>query len=90
MELVPFHRIVEANGKTIRENNLETIHRIPIGSLVEVKFNSWFSDGACWKVHARLWVVHHSRDCDGTPLYTLSRWKEYGFAISVKDCHGGF
>lgn len=71
--------IVEDNGKTIRENNLEKIHDIPIGTLVEVKFNEWHGDGACEKVHARLWVVSHDRDCDGTPLYSLSKFKESMF-----------
>lgn len=64
--------IVEANGKTIRQNNMEKTHKIPVGTLVEVKYDTWHSGGACEKVHARLWVVSHDRDCDGTPLYTLS------------------
>lgn len=68
--------IVEENGKTIRENNLEKVHDIPIGTLVEVKYDEWFGDGACVKAHARLWVVSHDRDCDGTPLYSLSPYKE--------------
>jgi len=68
--------IVEENGKTIRENNLEKAHDIPIGTLVEVKYDEWHGDGACEKVHARLWVVSHDRDCDGTPLYSLSSYKE--------------
>ena len=69
--IIFLHDIVEANGKTIKENNLAKQHNIPCGSLVEVKFDSWFGEGACWKVHARLWVDAHTRDCDGTPLYTL-------------------
>ena len=77
--------IVEKNGKTIRENNLALRHNIPIGTLVEVKFDSWFGGGACWKVHARLWVVSHTRDCDGTPLYSIGRYKK----INV-DRHHGF
>jgi hypothetical protein len=68
--------IVEANGKTILENNLEKTHDIPIGTLVEIKFDIWHGDGACEKTHARLWVVSHDRDCDGTPLYSVSKYKE--------------
>lgn len=68
--------IVESNGKTVRENNLTQQHDIPIGTLVEVKYNTWFNDGACEKVHARLWVIGHGRDCDGTPLYNLSKFKD--------------
>lgn len=71
--------IVEENGKTIRQNNLEKTHDIPIGTLVEVKFDEWHGDGACEKVHARLWVVSHDRDCDGTPLYSLSKYKDLMF-----------
>ncbi len=75
------HDMVESNGKTIKENNLAIKHKIPIGSLVEVKFDEWFGDGACWKVQARLFVDAHTRDCDGTPLYTLrsSYQRFYGF-----------
>jgi hypothetical protein len=71
--------IVEKNGKTIRDNNMDKIHDIPIGTLVEVKYDTWFGEGACEKVHARLWVVRHTRDCDGTPLYALSKYKKAMF-----------
>jgi len=90
MGVVFLHDMVEANGKTIKENNLEKQHDIPIGSLVEVKFDDWFGDGACWKVYARLWVISHTRDCDGTPLYSLSRWKNEVFALKVRDLYTGF
>ena len=70
------HNLVNPEtGKTHKEENLERRHNIPLGTLVEVKFDNWFGDGACWKVHARLWVVAHTRDCDGTPLYSISRWQ---------------
>ena len=72
------HDFVEANGKTVKENNLARQHNIPKGTLVEVKYDAWFGNGACEKVHARLWVVEHNRDCDGTPLYVLSQIKDYG------------
>jgi hypothetical protein len=64
--------IIEENGKTIRQNNQEKTHDIPIGTLVEVKYDKWFGRGSCVKTHARLWVWSHDRDCDGTPLYSLS------------------
>ena len=82
MNFVFLHDTVEANSRTIKENNLEKRHNIPIDSLVEVKFDDWFGGGACWKVHARLWVDAHTRDCDGTPLYTLcsSYQKFHGFS----------
>lgn len=60
------------DGLTIKEENFKRKHNIPIGTLVEVKYDTWFGNGACSKVHARLWVIDHNRDCDGTPLYTLA------------------
>lgn len=71
--VVIFSDIVEGNGKTIKENNLAIDHNIPVGSLVEVKYDEWTGNGACIKVHARLWVIKHTRDCDGTPLYLLCK-----------------
>ena len=65
--------LVEENGKTVRENNMAIRHKIPIGTLVDVKYDEWYGDGACSKVHARLFVVEHNRDCDGTPLYGLGK-----------------
>jgi len=70
-----FSNIVEQNEKTIKENNLELKHNIPIGTLVEVKYDEWYDDGACIKAHVRLFIVAHNRDCDGTPLYSLCRYK---------------
>jgi len=58
--------VVENNGLTIRENNMKTEHKIPLGSLVEVNIPYIEEHGV------RLFVVSHERDCDGTPLYTLS------------------
>lgn len=75
-------------GRTYREDNLAREHRIPVGTLVEVKFDRWFGDGACWKVHARLWVVKHTRDCDGTPLYSLNRYREPSASASFYSHHG--
>jgi len=61
--------IVEENGKTLKENNLAIEHTIPINALVEI-VNSKEYGGI------RLFVVHYSRDCDGTPLYELSFEKD--------------
>ena len=76
MKFELLHNIKLADGKTIKEHNLELKHNIPIGALVEVKYDEWFGGGACTKVHARLFVSRHSRDCDGTPLYSIGpcRW----------------
>jgi hypothetical protein len=71
-EITNFGDVVEGNGKSIRQNNSEQKHKFPIDTLVEVKYERWHSRGACEKVHARLFVVWHQRDCDGSPLYHLS------------------
>ena len=77
-------------GKTYREENNSLQHRIPLNTLVETQWDDWFGEGACWKVHARLWVVAHRRDCDGTPLYVLSRWANFGQLELSNDCFYGF
>lgn len=50
----------DPSGRSYRQINNERQHMIPIGSLVELHNG------------VRLFVVHHDRDCDGTPLYYLS------------------
>jgi len=59
--------------KTIREVNLQQQHQIPLGTLVEFYSEEWYGDGACERIVGRLWVVAHTRDCDGSPLYSLAR-----------------
>lgn len=66
MTAILVNDIVESNGKTVKENNLGTAHKIPIGTLVEVYWENGEYNGL------RLFVVSHDRDCDGTPLYGLS------------------
>jgi hypothetical protein len=60
-----FYNKIEKNGKSIKENNLEKKHIIPIGTLIEIVSLSDY-------MGVRLYVVSHKRDCDGTPLYYLS------------------
>lgn len=65
------------SGKTYRQENLEKAHKIPLGTLVEVSFNDEYCETP--KNGLRLFVVRHDRDCDNTPLYSLSFnkvWKE--------------
>lgn len=62
--------IVETNGKTVKENNLNKNHNIPLKSLVEIVNMEENEEGS--ENGLRLFVVGHSRDCDGTPLYDLS------------------
>jgi len=60
------HDLVESNGKTARENNLEKIHTIPLKTFVEINCDYDTSHGC------RGYVVDHQRDCDGTPLYGIA------------------
>jgi hypothetical protein len=63
-------------GKTYREENNAKNHNIPLGTLVEVDFDDSYLESP--KKGLRLFVVGHDRDCDGTPLYSLSfdkSWK---------------
>jgi len=69
MSIIPFSKILEENGKTIRENNLSKEHKIPLDTQVEVEISD-FNDGKSKKVLG--FVCRHGRDCDGTPLYDIS------------------
>jgi hypothetical protein len=80
-EIVMFSDIVEENGKTIRENRTAIKHGIPIGTLVEVKFDKYLGGPCGMAIWAHLYVVAHHRDCDGSPLYMLAsthpdEWEE--------------
>jgi len=84
MKFEMVHDIVESNGKTIKENNILLKHNIPIGTLVEISESMRDMEGV------RLFVVMHTRDCDGTPLYSLCAEKNekiyniYGCEINRK------
>lgn len=58
--------MVESNGKTKYENNLEIPHTIQLGSLVEINKNNYDHVGLC------LYVVMHIRDANGYPINYLS------------------
>jgi hypothetical protein len=81
--------IVEENGKTIKENNLELKHTIPLDTLVEIDCDYH----ACHRM--RMYVVDYQRDCDGTPLYGLGEkgqrlyQGEYEFLINA-SINGGW
>ena len=57
--------MIEENGKTVKENNITIKHKIPIGTLVEVDCDYLSSH------KVRLYVKEHTRDCDGSPLYSI-------------------
>ncbi len=67
MEYIMIHDLKpldDPQGRTYREINLDKVHLIPMGELVELPSG------------VRLFVVYHGRDCDGTPLYYLSSDKD--------------
>lgn len=49
-------------GRSYRQVNAAKVHNIALGTLVELESG------------ARLFVVHLGRDCDQTPLYSLSAY----------------
>lgn len=53
----------DPQGRTYRQVNNATPHKFGLGVLVEV------DDGV------RLFTAKHTRDCDGTPLYSLTHEK---------------
>ncbi len=57
-------------GESFKETNLKKTHGIPIGKLVELMPRTDPEHGG-----VRLYVVAHTRDCDGTPLYAMSATK---------------
>jgi len=76
MEIINIADMVNPDsGKTYREENNELVHNIPLGSLVETDFNDEYLESP--KSGLRLFVVSHDRDCDGTPLYSLSFQKDW-------------
>ncbi len=74
MDIINFSNIVEANGKTIRQNNLERKHKYPIGTIVKFEVNESHEDNIFVKGTVQAYVCRQTRDCDGSPLYTMSLW----------------
>jgi hypothetical protein len=66
MTIIAVSSIVEDNGKTIRQNNMEKTHTIPLDTFVEIIPSRWHDYSGM-----RGYVVRHGRDCDGTPLYSM-------------------
>lgn len=65
------------SDKTYRQLNAEMIHRFPIGVMVNYRTGEWDDDRDAYVYqNLQLYVVSHDRDCDQTPLYTLSMHTE--------------
>lgn len=76
IELVSIADIQEQNGKTVRQNNYARLHAIPIGVLVEIQIESDDDDYYLQARGVRLYVILHTRDCDGSPMYSLGMRKD--------------
>lgn len=98
MAYISFKDVVEENGKTVKENNLSHGHSIPLDTLVEV-VSPYGDDYKGIRYDddyegIRLYVVDHTRDCDGEPLYGLGlkgqrREKgRYASALNQNILHG--
>ena len=77
--IVMVYNLKDKDGKTLKEKNLERKHNIPLKALVEIHEEDYCGaedEEDCNGL--RLFVVQHSRDCDGTPLYSLSFDKVVG------------
>lgn len=66
LDASPFllRNMVEENGRTIKQNNMDRNHTIPLDTLVELENG------------VRMFVVLYTRDCDGTPMYGLADYKQ--------------
>jgi len=64
-QIIPFSSIVESNGKTIRENNMRIQHSLLVGQRVSAHIDDY-------EQTVSMYVIEVNRDCDGTPLYSLT------------------
>jgi len=84
MSFVLIHDLIDPydpQGRTYKQVNADKQHAIPIGALVEIDFG------------VRLFVVKHNRDCDMTPLYSLSPYcpgEDAWHARSLGNLHKHF
>lgn len=69
----------DPEGRSYREVNNKRLHKLSVGDLVEVQIKDHESD------RIRLYVTKLTRDCDGTPLYSLGESKSLLFGYG-EDC----
>lgn len=65
------HDIVQNNGKTIKQNNMEIKHNIPIGKKVYIESKEYNYSFGFRLFRGIVEIYSHDRDCDGTPLYSV-------------------
>jgi len=67
-----YSELKDRNNQTIKEENNNMKHNIPIDTLVEIDLDKTDLKYISEKIAGlRLFVIGHTRDCDGTPLYQL-------------------
>jgi hypothetical protein len=64
------------DGRSYHEVNNAKKHSLELGQLVELDTG------------ARLFIAGHARDCDGTPLYSLTPEDDYESENKMKWIHG--
>lgn len=75
-----FHNIDDKipESETVEQNNTAIGYKYPLGTLVKFQIHKFISDdGAHVNLNGQLYVMRHTRDCDGTPLYDLGECKEF-------------
>jgi hypothetical protein len=88
--------VKEMNGKTIRQNNLERRHTLPLDTLVELDLVVSYANGTTTEGRVQMYVFSHDRDCDGTPLYGLATWPWskilacHDDALTLEQAHAKF
>lgn len=79
MPIIQVSQIIESNGLPNFINNLNQHHQIPLMSSVSIKQDPDSEQN----IHStkQFFVVSHTRDCDGTPLYHIAN-TDFNTAIS--------
>ena len=80
MMIVNLSTMVENNGLPVFINNLNKHHTIPLMASVTIKRDSEDNDPSLELT--QFFVIAHTRDCDGTPLYHLAN-TNFNIAISL-------
>lgn len=98
--VIYFKDIVEENGKTVEENNLNRKHKYPVGTRVYFEHESITTCGP--KFEKGIFEIYsQDRDCDGTPMYAIisesnnvvKDWEKYCPGVDIKGIinrFGGF
>lgn len=80
MPIIQVSQIIESNGLPNFINNLNQHHQIPLMSSVSIKLDTDSDNNI--DPSQQFFVVSHTRDCDGTPLYHIAN-TDFKTAISL-------